>query len=62
MQSIGREFNAPHTGFFEPDYMRALFAYGQARGRDPASWASAPPPVGLVMPVTVPPAQPATRP
>ena len=48
MQSIGREFDTPRPGFFEPVYMRALFAYGMARGRDPASWRTSPPPVGLI--------------
>lgn len=48
IQSIGRDFDAPRRGFFEPGYMRALFAHGEARGRDPASWLAAPPPVGLI--------------
>ena len=48
MQSIGRDFDTPRPGFFEPSYMRALFAYGVARGRDPASWRTSPPPVGLI--------------
>jgi hypothetical protein len=57
MQSIGRDFDAPRTGFFESDYMRALFAYGEARGRDPASWSGTPPSVGLVTPVADAPPQ-----
>jgi hypothetical protein len=48
IQSIGRDFDAARAGFFEPGYMRALFAHGEARGRDPASWLPAPPPVGLI--------------
>lgn len=62
MQSIGRDFDTPRTGFFERDYMRALFAYGQARGRDPSSWSSTPPSVGLVTPVAGAPPQGATSP
>lgn len=48
IQSIGREFNADRPRFFDTGYMRALFAHGEARGRNPASWLPAPPPVGLI--------------
>lgn len=50
LQSIGQDFKVPRPRFFDNGYMRALFAYGEARGRDPASWVTAPPPVGLVSP------------
>ena len=50
LQSIGQDFEVPRPRFFDNGYMRALFAYGEARGRDPASWVTAPPPVGLVSP------------
>jgi hypothetical protein len=50
LQSIGSDFDTPRPRFFDNAYMRALFAYGEARGRDPASWMTAPPPVGLVAP------------
>jgi hypothetical protein len=50
LQSIGEDFDTPRPRFFDTGYMRALFAYGQARGRDMASWMTAPPPVGLVAP------------
>lgn len=62
LQSIGRDFDAPHPTFFDTGYMRALFAYGQARGRNPESWATAPPPVGLIEPPPLVAAQRATRP
>ena len=52
MQSISRDFQTPRTGIFETAFMRDLFAYGEARGRDPASWLTAPPPVGLVTPAS----------
>ena len=48
MQSIGPDFDTPRPRFFDNAYMRALFAYGEARGRDPRSWVTAPPPVGLI--------------
>lgn len=48
MQSIGRDFDAPRAEPFDTAYMRALFAYGQARGRDASTWLTSPPPVGLV--------------
>jgi len=48
MQSIGRDFDAPRPEFFDNGYMRALFAHGEARGRDPSSWTPTPPPVGMV--------------
>jgi hypothetical protein len=48
IQSIGREFTLARPGFFDPGYMRALFAYGEARGQNPTSWLTAPPPVGLI--------------
>jgi len=50
LQSIGEDFDTPRPRFFDTGYMRALFPYGQARGRDMASWMTAPPPVGLVAP------------
>ena len=50
LQSIGPDFDTPRPRFFDNAYMRALFAYGEARGRDMASWMTAPPPVGLVAP------------
>lgn len=50
MQSIGPDFDTPRPRFFDNAYMRALFAYGEARGRDLTSWVTAPPPVGLVSP------------
>jgi hypothetical protein len=50
MQSIGPDFDTPRPRFFDNAYMRALFAYGEARGRDVTSWVTAPPPVGLVSP------------
>jgi hypothetical protein len=50
LQSIGQDFETPRPRFFDNGYMRALFAYGEARGRNPASWMTAPPPVGLVSP------------
>lgn len=57
MQSIGREFDTPRPGFFEPAYMRALFAHGELRGRDPDSWRTSPPPVGLINAPAAPEAQ-----
>ena len=56
IQSIGREFKVERPGFFEPSYMRALFAHGETRGRDTASWLTAPPPVGLINAPAVTPA------
>ena len=50
LQSIGPDFDTPRPRFFDNAYMRALFAYGEARGRDLTSWVTAPPPVGLVSP------------
>ena len=50
MQSIGPDFDTPRPRFFDNAYMRALFAYGEARGRDVTSWVTAPPPVGLISP------------
>ena len=50
LQSIGPEFDAPRPGPFDNNYMRALFAHGEARGRDMASWRTTPPPVGLLSP------------
>lgn len=50
LQSIGQEFDAPRPGPFDNSFMRALFAHGEARGRDLASWRTTPPPVGLVSP------------
>ena len=50
LQSIGSDFDTPRPRFFDNGYMRALFAYGEARGRNMASWMTAPPPVGLVSP------------
>ena len=50
LQSIGQDFEVPRPRFFDNGYMRALFAHGEARGRVPASWVTAPPPVGLVSP------------
>jgi hypothetical protein len=50
IQVIGRDFAAPRPQAFDTGYMRALFEYGRARGRDPQSWLPAPPPVGLVAP------------
>ena len=51
LQSIGQDFVTPRPNFFDTGYMRALFAHGEARGRDPTSWQTAPPPVGLVSPL-----------
>jgi len=48
LQSIGQDFDMERPGFFDTTYMRALFAYGEARGRDVTSWVRTPPPVGLV--------------
>jgi len=62
MQSIGREFDTPRPGFFDPGYMRALFAHGMARGRDPASWRTSPPPVGMINVPAAAEAQGAARP
>ena len=50
LQSIGQDFDTPRPRFFDNGYMRALFAYGEARGRDLTSWVTAPPPVGLISP------------
>lgn len=50
LQSIGQEFDAPRPGPFDNSFMRALFAHGEARGRDLTSWRTTPPPVGLVSP------------
>ena len=50
LQSIGPDFDTPRPRFFDNGYMRALFAYGEARGRDLTSWMTAPPPVGLISP------------
>ena len=50
LQSIGPDFDTPRPRFFDNAYMRALFAYGEARGRDVTSWVTAPPPVGLISP------------
>jgi len=52
LQSIGAEFEAPRPEPFDTGYMRALFAHGTARGADPASWRSSPPPIGLLTPGT----------
>ncbi|MCA3324091.1 MAG: patatin-like phospholipase family protein [Roseomonas sp.] len=50
LQSIGQEFDTPRPGPFDNGFMRALFAHGEARGRDLSSWRTTPPPVGLVSP------------
>lgn len=50
LQSIGADFDAPRPVAFDNGFMRALFAHGEARGRDLTSWALTPPPVGLVSP------------
>jgi hypothetical protein len=50
LQSIGQEFDAPRPGPFDNSFMRALFAHGEARGRDLSSWRTTPPPVGLISP------------
>jgi hypothetical protein len=42
--------------------MRALFAHGMARGRDPASWRTSPPPVGMINVPAAAEAQGAARP
>jgi hypothetical protein len=50
LASIGPEFDAPRPQPFDTGFMRALFAYGEARGRDGAGWMTRPPPVGVLMP------------
>ncbi len=40
---IGDDFKAPpHEGNFDPKYMKALFAYGYAKGRKDYAWKKAP--------------------
>jgi predicted acylesterase/phospholipase RssA len=46
--AIGADFNAPRREPFDPAYMRALFDYGVARGRDGTAWLERPPPVGVL--------------
>jgi predicted acylesterase/phospholipase RssA len=50
LQVIGAEFQAPRAEPFDPAYMGALFEYGRARGREPGSWLSNTPTVGLIPP------------
>ena len=41
---IGDDFKAlPHEGDFDPKYMKALFAYGYAKGQKGYAWKKAPP-------------------
>jgi len=53
---IGPDFRQPRGEPFETAYMRALFAYGEARGRDPSSWRTGLRPIGSIEP-TPPPAR-----
>jgi predicted acylesterase/phospholipase RssA len=43
---IGEDFDTPYEAPFEPAYMRALFAYAQARMRAGTAWHEAPPGMG----------------
>jgi predicted acylesterase/phospholipase RssA len=61
LAAIGREFNAPREGPFDPAFMRALFAYGVQQGRSGAAWVDRPPPVGLIVPDPQPATLPARR-
>ena len=40
---VGDDFEVPYETAFDPAYMRALFAYGEARMRTGTAWVSAPP-------------------
>ena len=40
---IGQDFDVPYKGPFDPEYMRALFAYGYAKGRGGYPWQKLPP-------------------
>jgi len=50
LAAIGPEFNAPRQQPFDNAFMRALFAYGEERGRTGAGWVDSPPPVGVLIP------------
>jgi len=50
LAAIGADFRAPRREPFDPAFMRALFDYGQAAGRDGRIWLDAPPPVGTFVP------------
>jgi hypothetical protein len=52
LASIGRDFDAPRPQPFDTAFMRALFAYGEERGRSGAGWVTRPPPVGVLTPAT----------
>jgi hypothetical protein len=52
LASIGQDFDTPRPQPFDTGFMRALFAYGEARGRSGAGWVERPPPVGVLTPAT----------
>jgi hypothetical protein len=58
LAAIGPDFNAPRPQPFDTAFMRALFDYGEARGRSGAGWVERPPPVGVLTPDTSLPASP----
>jgi len=50
LAAVGPEFNAPRPQPFDTAFMRALFAYGEERGRTGTGWVDRPPPVGVLIP------------
>lgn len=52
---IGPDFRVPRSEPFETAYMRALFAYGEAQGRDGGRWRSGLRPIGSIEPTSQPP-------
>jgi predicted acylesterase/phospholipase RssA len=48
---VGPDFRAPRPQPFDPEFMRALFAYGREHGRSGDRWVSTLVPVGSIEPV-----------
>ncbi|MGG5819922.1 patatin-like phospholipase family protein [Falsiroseomonas sp. HW251] len=49
LAAIGQDFQAPRPEPFDQGFMRALFAYGEARGRSGRAWMDRPPTVGVIV-------------
>lgn len=47
---IGNDFNAPRAEPFDREFMRALFAYGEAQGRSGTAWFERPPGIRVLEP------------
>jgi predicted acylesterase/phospholipase RssA len=52
LAAISQDFDAPRPQPFDTGFMRALFAYGEERGRSGTGWVERPPPVGVLTPST----------